>query len=108
MRYLFYFVIGGAAVSLVTYLANQSRGLTAAFVANLPIITAMTFTLIYLQSGQKAVLSYAGGLIVMLFPWLTYIFSVILLTPRLGFFPSIATGVSLYLVTSYFIVTLKK
>lgn len=108
MRYLMYFVIGGTTVSIVTYLVNQSRGLLAAFISNLPVITAMTFTLIYLQSGQKAVVTYASGLIVMLFPWLTYIFSIILMTPRFGFVPSIATGISLYLISSYLIMTIKK
>jgi len=80
MKYFYYFLIGGTIVSIVTYLASHSKGLHAAFVANLPIITLLTFIMIYLESGQNAVISYAQGLIIMLFPWLAYIFSIIILT----------------------------
>lgn len=69
----------------------------AAFFANLPIVTLITFITIYAESGQRAVVSYAQGLIVLLFPWLAYIFSVIFLSQRMGFFPSLVVGVSLYL-----------
>lgn len=82
---------------MVTYFASHSKGLVAAFFANLPIVTLITFITIYAESGQRAVVSYAQGLIVLLFPWLAYIFSVIFLSQRMGFFPSLVVGVSLYL-----------
>jgi uncharacterized membrane protein (GlpM family) len=82
---------------VVTYFASHSKGLVAAFFANLPIVTLITFITIYAESGQRAVVSYAQGLIVLLFPWLAYIFSVIFLSQRMGFFPSLVVGVSLYL-----------
>ena len=95
-------------MSIVTYFASHARGLLAAFLANLPVVTMITFLTIYFESGQKAVVSYAEGLIIMLFPWLAYIFSVIFLTKKAGFVPSLIIGISLYLVCAYFIINAKK
>ncbi|MBE0426269.1 MAG: DUF3147 family protein [Nitrospirae bacterium] len=108
MKYLLYFLIGGTIVSLVTYLASHAKGLLAAFFANLPIITLITFLTIYLESGHNAVISYAKGLIIMLFPWLAYIFAVIFLTNRLGFFASLSIGVSLYFLIAYLIIIITR
>ena len=107
MKYIAYFVIGGTVVSLVTYLASHSRGLAAAFVANMPVITLITFLIIFFESGQEAVVSYAKGLVIMLLPWLAYILSVILLSERLGMITSLAVGVSLYLIAAFFIMGTK-
>lgn len=108
IKYLIYFLVGGTVVSVVTYLASHAKGLLAAFVANLPVITLITFLTIYFESGQKAVISYAKGLIIMLLPWLIYIFSVIFLTGRFGLIASLVTGVSLYILTAFFIIGMKK
>jgi uncharacterized membrane protein (GlpM family) len=97
MKYLLYFLVGGTIVSLVTYFAGQQRGLLAAFFANLPSMTLITFLLIYFDSGEREAVLYARGLIIMLFPWLAYIFSVIFLSKRLGFIPALLVGVGLYL-----------
>ena len=107
-KYLFYFLIGGIVVSVVTFFASNARGLLAAFFANLPVVTMITFLTIYFESGREAVVSYAEGLIIMLFPWLTYIFSIIFLSKRIGFFPSLMIGISLYLVCAFFIMGAKK
>jgi uncharacterized membrane protein (GlpM family) len=104
IKYLLYFVIGGTVVSIVTYLANHAKGLLAAFVANMPVITLITFLMIYLESGPAPVISYAKGLLVMLFPWLAYIFSVIILSGRIGFIPSLLVGFLLYLLLAYLII----
>lgn len=107
-KYIIYFLVGGTIVSVVTYLASHAKGLLAAFVANLPIITLITFLIIYFESGQKSVISYAQGLIIMLFPWLAYIFSIIFLTNRIGFISSLVIGVFLYLLTAFLIISIKK
>ncbi len=103
LKYVFYFVIGGAVVSIVTYYASHARTLLAAFFANLPVMTLITFLMIYREAGEKAVVPYAQGLLIMLAPWLVYIFSVIFLTPRLGVLPALVTGLSFYLVFALFI-----
>ncbi len=89
-------------------LQAMSKGLLAAFLANLPVVTMITFLTIYFESGEKAVVSYAEGLVIMLFPWLAYIFSVVFLTKKTGLLPSLVIGVSLYLVCAYFIINAKK
>ena len=98
LKYLFYFIFGGTLVSLVTWLASHSKGFLAAFFANMPTITAITFVTIYLESGPGEVVPYARALVLMLPPWLCYIFAVIFLTPRLGFYASLALGIFLYFV----------
>jgi hypothetical protein len=95
-------------VTVVTYFASHSKGLVAAFLANLPIVTLITFITIYAESGQRAVVLYAQGLVIMLFPWLAYIFSVIFLTQRMGFFPSLMVGLSLYLGIACVIVLMRR
>ncbi len=108
IKYFFYFLTGGIVVSVVTFFASHAKGLLAAFLANLPVVTMITFLTIYFESGQKAVVSYAEGLIIMLFPWLAYIFSVVFLTRKTGFLPALIIGISLYLVCAYFIMNAKK
>jgi len=107
LKYVLYFLLGGAMVTIVTYFASHAKGLLAAFFANLPVITLITFLTIYSESGEKAVVSYAQGLLIMLFPWLAYIFSVIFLVPRLGMIPSLAVGLALYLSLAYALVNAK-
>lgn len=108
LKYLFYFLCGGVVVSVVTYFAGHSKGLLSAFFANLPIITLITFLTVFSEAGPDAVVSYARGLTLMLFPWLAYISSVIFLTPRLGVPLSLATGIFFYFVLAFLIITIKK
>ena len=104
LKYIIYFLIGGTVISTVTYFASHSKSLLAAFFANMPIITLITFLTIYHEVGQMAVVPYAKGLLIMMLPWLTYIFAIILLTPRLGFFPSLLTGFALYMTIAFIII----
>lgn len=90
-------------ISVVTYFASHARPLLGAFLANMPVITLVTFLMIYNEAGQKAIVPYAKGLVMMMLPWFTYIFAVIFLTPRLGFLPSLTTGFTLYVVLALLI-----
>jgi len=108
IKYFLYFLTGGVVVSVVTYFASHARGLLAAFLANLPVVTMITFLTIYFESGEKAVVSYAEGLIIMLIPWLGYVFSIVFLTKKTGLIPSLIIGISLYLTCAYFIMSAKK
>jgi len=98
LKYVFYFLIGGIVISVVTYFASHARPLLAAFLANMPVITLVTFLTIYYEGGQKVIVPYAKGLVMMMLPWLMYVFTIIFLTPRLGFLPSLTTGLALYVV----------
>ena len=108
LKYFLYFLAGGVIVSVVTYFASQAKGLLAAFIANLQVITLITFLTIYFESGEKAIVPYAEGLVIMLVPWLAYIFAIIFLTHRLGFVVSLVIGISLYLFFAYLIMNIKK
>jgi hypothetical protein len=108
MKYILYFLAGGTIISVVTYFASHSRTLLAAFFANLPVLTLLTFLTIYYEAGREAVVPYAKGLLIMLFPWLAYIFSIIYFVPRSGVVPSLLGGLSLYLFLSGLIILLKK
>ncbi len=98
LKYVFYFLVGGVVISVVTYFASHSRPLLGAFLANMPVITLVTFLTIYNEAGQKAIVPYAKGLVMMMLPWFSYIAAVIFLTPRFGFLPSLTTGFTLYVV----------
>jgi uncharacterized membrane protein (GlpM family) len=104
LKYLFYFFVGGMVVSIVSYLASHGKGLIAAFFANLPVITFVTFIIIYMKSGEKYVTDYAKSLLIMLFPWLSYIFSVIILGEKIGIIPSLIVGLTAYFLISFFII----
>jgi hypothetical protein len=108
LKYVLYFLIGGTIITVVTYFASHARTMVAAFFANLPVLTLITFLTIYYEAGQKAVVPYAHGLIIMLFPWLAYIGAVIFLTPRIGVIPSLLTGLFLYFLFAYIIIFVKR
>lgn len=102
-KYLIYFLLGGAITSGVTYFANNSKGLFAAFIGTLPIISILTFVIIYFNTGQYAVLSFAKGLIVMIFPWMVFVLSIIYFTPKLNFLYALLIGLSLQLILAFLI-----
>ena len=103
MKYVFYFFVGGLITSAVTYLANNSRSLLAAFIGTLPVITLSTFMLIYFNAGQAAVSAYAKGLMIMILPWMVFILSVIFLAPRTNFVLSLIIGLCLQVLIALFI-----
>lgn len=108
IKYTLYFLAGGTVVSVVTYFASEAKGLLAAFIANLPVITLITFLTIYFESGQTAVVSYAQGLVIMLLPWLAYILSIIFFTKKAGLIPSLIIGITLYICLAFLIMNAKK
>jgi uncharacterized membrane protein (GlpM family) len=103
LKYFFYFLIGGTVVSVVTYYASHRGTLFAAFIANLPVMTLITFLMIYREAGEAAVVPYAKGLLIMLVPWLLYIFTVVFMTPRIGVVASLLTGLTSYVAIAYLI-----
>ncbi|HEX8948692.1 MAG TPA: hypothetical protein VF790_07015 [Dissulfurispiraceae bacterium] len=100
-----YFLLGGSITSVVAYLANNSKGFLAAFINTLPITSLSTFVIIYVSTGQDAVLSYARGLVIMLLPWILYVLSVIILTPRISFPYSLLVGLFLFILMSLLLIT---
>lgn len=107
-KYFLYFLFGGAIMSAVTYFANNSKGLLAAFVGTLPILTISTFLLIYFNAGQTAVLAYAKGLTIMIIPWMIFVLTVIFLSPRLNFISALVIGLILQIAMALLILNFDK
>lgn len=99
-RRVIYFLIGGTITVLATYLASQGRGTLSAFIATLPLLTAITFILIDAEGGHEDVLGYARGLLIFTPPWICYVATVILGVDRLGIFGSVALGILVYIALS--------
>ncbi len=97
VKYALYFLLGGTIVSVSTYLGSQGKSFLAAFASTFPVITGATFVLIYLNGGQESVVSYAKNLLWFVPPWIVYVTAMITGVPRLGFWPSVAASLMLYM-----------
>jgi len=106
MRYLLYFILGGALVSAIAYLGGIGRPLVASFLATAPVLTLLGFILLYVEGGLGATERYAVGLLIFLPGWLAYVCFIWLTASRLGFWPSLAVGVSLFYAINYLTVWL--
>ncbi len=96
-----YFVLGGAVIASITYFGSRGQGLMAAFINNLPTITIITLTTIYLRSGAAEATSYFKNILIMLPAWLAYVTSIILLLPRVGLILSLIVGIAIYLGSAF-------
>ncbi|WP_447973346.1 DUF3147 domain-containing protein [Nitrospira sp. Kam-Ns4a] len=96
LKLALYFLLGGAIVSLSTYVGAQGRGFLAAFVSTFPAITGVTIILIYLNGGTAPALTYAKHLLWFVPPWIAYVGFLILGMDRIGFWPTIAGALALY------------
>jgi uncharacterized membrane protein (GlpM family) len=101
IRLVIYFIIGGTVTALTTYYASLGRGYLSAFIATLPLLTALTFVLIDAEGGKDTVLDYARGLLIFTPPWVCYVAVVMLGVERLGIYKSVGLGIAVYVVLSY-------
>lgn len=97
VKYTVYFLLGGAIVTLSTYLGSQGRSFLAAFASTFPAITGATFVLLYLNGGSEPIVAYARNLLWFVPPWLVYVTAMIVGVPRLGFWPAMALSMTLYM-----------
>lgn len=100
MKYLLYFVIGGTVVSATTWLGSFGRSWLAAFVSTFPALTALTFILIYLNSGVSETIPYARHLLYFVVPWVAYVGLFLLTVNRLGFWFALACSVATFVVVA--------
>jgi hypothetical protein len=96
MRYLLYFMIGGAVVSLTTYLGSLGRSWVAAFITTFPALTGLTFILMYLNAGVEPTVPYARNLLYFVVPWLVYVGFYLVTIDRLGFWFALMGAVTLF------------
>ena len=97
VKYTVYFFLGGAIVTLSTYLGSQGRSFLAAFASTFPAITGATFVLLYLNGGNEPIVGYAKNLLWFVPPWLIYVTAMIVGVPRFGFWPAMALSMTLYM-----------
>ena len=97
VKYTVYFLLGGAIVSLSTYLGSQGRSFLAAFASTFPAITGATFVLLYLNGGSVSLVGYAQNLLWFVPPWIVYVTTMIVGVPRMGFWPAMAISLALYM-----------
>jgi len=104
VRFLIYFILGGTVLTVVTYFGSKKEGLIAAFFAMFPVVTALTLFTIYSEAGTEMVLSYVRGLLILTPVWVLYLFLVMFLLPKHGFWVALISGIFIYVLVSFFIV----
>ena len=97
-KYGLYFILGGSLVSLSTYLGSHSKSFLAALASTLPVISGVTFILIYLNAGASPTVSFGKNLIWLSPPWFVYVGTMIAAVPKLGFWPAYGLAIGLYVV----------
>ena len=97
-KYGLYFILGGSLVSLSTYLGSHSKSFLAALASTLPVISGVTFILVYLNAGSSPTVSFAKNLIWLSPPWFVYVGTMIAAVPKLGFWPAYGLAIALYVV----------
>jgi hypothetical protein len=102
-KYVLYFLLGGTLVSVSTYLGSHGRGFFAALASTLPVISGMTFILIYLNAGTGPTVSFAKNLIWLSPPWFAYVFTMMFGVPRFGFAISFAMAMTFYVLLVFVI-----
>jgi len=98
LKYVVYFFLGGLLVSVSTYLGSHGKGFLAALASTLPVISGVTFILIYLNAGVSPTVSFGKNLIWLSPPWFVYVGTMIAAVPKLGFWPAYALAIGLYVV----------
>ena len=96
MKYVLYFVIGGAVVSLTTYLGSLGRSWLAAFITTFPALTGLTFILMYLNAGVEPTIPYARNLFYFVVPWLVYVGFYVWTVDRIGFWLALSGAIVLF------------
>ncbi|MEW6324629.1 MAG: DUF3147 domain-containing protein [Nitrospirota bacterium] len=97
MKFLAYFLVGGAVVTLVTFVGATGRSLLSAFIATFPAITLITTIFIYLEAGSQPTTDYVKGLLIFAPAWLGYLVSLFVLLPRLALINAIAASLAVFL-----------
>ncbi len=92
------FLIGGAVVAGTTKIAELFDPKLGGIIANIPSATIVSLLILSSTVGDIAAVNFAKGLVIGNIPWFAYIFSVILLTQRIGIAKSLAVGIMIWLL----------
>jgi len=97
VKYLFYFLVGGGVVTVVTYVGGSGRSLLSALIATFPAITLLSVIFIHAEAGGPPTIDYVRGLILFAPAWFAYLISLFILLPRLNFWNAIGGAVVIFL-----------
>jgi uncharacterized membrane protein (GlpM family) len=100
LRLVIYFLLGGTVTALVAYFSGQGRGMLSAFITTLPLLTILSFLIIYAEGSSKTVEEYAKSLLIFTPPWLCYVVIVLLGVSRMGIIKSLVLGIIVFVVLS--------
>lgn len=96
VKYGLYFFLGGSLVSASTYLGSYGKGFLAALASTLPVISGLTFILVYVNAGSSPTVSFAKHLIWLSPAWFVYVGTMIAVVPKYGFWPAYILALGLY------------
>lgn len=105
IKYLVYFILGGAIVAVTTYFGSEKKGLLAAIFALFPFILAFTQFTIYSTAGLDAVTSYVKGLLLLTPILILYLVCVLYLLPKYGFWVALTSGTIIYIILAIILVS---
>jgi hypothetical protein len=94
--YALYFVVGGTLVTIVAYVGKHGDGMSAAFIASLPILFVINVFLLYQHGGVSAGVSYARGALTYLPMFVGCVVLTMVLLPRISLPLAMLSGVSIY------------
>jgi hypothetical protein len=94
--YVLYFFVGGTLVTAVAYIGKHGDGMSAAFVASLPVLFIINVLLLYQNGGVSAGLSYARGALMYLPMFVGCVLLTMVLLPRVSLPLAMLAGISVY------------
>lgn len=97
-EFLIRFLIGGAVIAGTIWIAEFFDPKLGGIIASIPSATIVSLLILSNAAGDRAAVGFAKGLAIGTLPWFGYIFSVILLTSRIGLLKSLAVGFAIWLL----------
>lgn len=98
LQYLLYFVVGGALVALVAFLAQRGNGTLTILVANIPVMFLLNMLLMYKSGGVDGSLMYARAALMYLPFYIVFVFITMYLLPRLGMPLALLPGAFIFIL----------
>ncbi len=92
------FFIGGAVIAGTTWMAEAFDPKLGGIIATIPSATIVSLLIVGSAVGENAAVDFAKGIVLGNIPWFAYIFTVILLTQRIGLAKSLAVGLLVWVL----------
>ncbi len=86
------FLIGGTVIAGTTWIAETFDPRFGGIIATIPAATIVSLLIVGNAVGENVAVEFAKGIVLGNIPWFAYIFTVILLTQRIGLTKSLALG----------------